>query len=109
MSDTTIINVIQPPQEIVEVKIQDTPIVRVNISTIGEKGDVGPSGGSYTHDQPAASATWNIVHNLGYMPGGIIVKDSANNYWIPGEVNYINNNQVQLKFNGSFAGTAYIS
>lgn len=106
MSDTTIINIIQPPATPVQVDVQVTPIVAVNVSSIGEKGDTG---GQYKHDQSSASNTWTVNHNLGYKPGGIVVKDSAGSLWLPGGIEYVDNNSLILTFSGSFGGTAYIS
>lgn len=60
-----------------------------------------------THDQTVASATWNITHNLPYMPSVTIV-DSAGTVVI-GEVRYPTNTTVQVLFSGAFSGKAYLS
>lgn len=38
---------------------------------------------SYHHSQVPASDTWVIPHNLGFIPAGIYVEDSANTVWDP--------------------------
>lgn len=34
----------------------------------GPPGPPGPAGTAYVHNQPSASATWTIAHNLGFKP-----------------------------------------
>lgn len=106
MSDTTIINVIEPPIEKVVVNVIETDTVKVNVSEIGERGS---HGGQYEHQQAIAASVWDIVHNLGYKPGGIVVKDSAGSLWLPGEIDYIDDNHLTLTFNAAFGGVAYLS
>lgn len=63
----------------------------------------------YVHDQQVPSNLWTIHHNLGYKPGGIVVKDSTDAPW-QGEVNYLDNDNLTISFGSiSFAGKAYIS
>lgn len=98
---------ITPEVTLVQVEVTAPPKVEVNIATVGEKGDIG---GQYVHHQSAAASLWTIVHNLGYKPAGILVKDSADEQWLPGQITYINDNILSLNFfNASFAGTAYLS
>lgn len=85
----------------------------------GAPGNVGGGGGGgaapsfYKHVQDVASAQWTVVHGLGYKPGGIFVRDSANTEWKP-RVEQVDANTLVLSFfvNGApapFTGEAYIS
>jgi hypothetical protein len=67
----------------------------------------GGSGGTYVFDQPTASTTWVINHNLLYYPSVTIV-DSAGQE-IVGEVSYATINQVIVTVNPAVAGKAYLS
>lgn len=40
----------------------------MSIIEVGTQGPPGPGAAFYTHNQPVASATWVINHNLGYYP-----------------------------------------
>lgn len=62
---------------------------------------------SYVYEQGVAASTWTIDHNLGFYPS-VTVVDSAGNM-VSGEVNYASINRVVVSFNGSFAGSAYLS
>lgn len=75
------------------------------IVTISE--DTPSSDKNYVHTQSTASDTWNITHNL-YKYPSVTVVDSANNEVI-GDITYIDLNNIQIKFNGAFAGKAYIN
>ena len=62
---------------------------------------------SYTHQQPTASATWTITHNMGRFPS-ISVVDSAGTI-VNGVENYTSNNELTITFNAAFSGTAYLN
>ncbi len=62
----------------------------------------------YTHDQAIPSAIWTINHDLGYVPGGISIVDSAGSLVI-GEITYITAVTVTVAFQSAFAGKAYLS
>lgn len=83
----------------------------VSIATIGLQGPAGPAGSGvdlhYTHTQSVASATWNVVHNLGKFPS-VSVVDSAGNMWVS-DVYYINANSLTISFAAAFGGVAYIN
>lgn len=76
----------------------------------GDKGDPGdPGGGSYKHVQSVAANIWSVNHELGFYPGGILIKDSGGMHWI-GEVTHIDINNLTIDFgSSSFGGIAYIS
>lgn len=62
---------------------------------------------AHIHNQPSASAQWTITHNLGKYPS-VSVVDSANNEVI-GEVEYISDNQIVIKFSAPFSGKAFLN
>ena len=61
----------------------------------------------YTYAQNEAASTWIITHPLKKMPA-VTVVDSAGNV-VMGEVTYIDEDTVQVKFNGAFSGKAYLN
>lgn len=83
----------------------------VQVGDIGLSGPTGPaglSGGSYAHTQSSPSATWTIVHGLGYYPGGVSVVDSGGTK-VYGDVNHLTENSLVINFSSAFSGKAYIS
>lgn len=82
----------------------------VTLINTGLEGPVGPSGASassYQHNQPAPSDTWIINHNLGTKP-------ATNAYSVGGrfmlaDIQHINDNQVQINFDGPVSGYAVCS
>jgi hypothetical protein len=62
---------------------------------------------SYEHMQGAASNSWTITHNLGFMPN-VTVIDSAGNI-VEGEIAYTNTNSLTVSFQSAFSGNAYLS
>jgi hypothetical protein len=61
----------------------------------------------FVYNQPSASDTWNITHNMRFFPNVSIV-DTAQSKVI-GEVTYISENALTVTFSHSFAGKAYLS
>lgn len=61
----------------------------------------------YTHVQGIASDTWVIKHNLNKKPS-ITIVDSADNV-VEGAEKYIDENTVEIYFNGAFKGQAYLN
>jgi hypothetical protein len=61
----------------------------------------------YVHDQPAASNTWNITHNMRFYPNVSIVDTALSK--VVGEVTYVSENALTVTFSHSFAGKAYLS
>jgi hypothetical protein len=72
-----------------------------------EIGSLLGSDKTYVHDQTTPSATWTITHGLSKNPA-IMVVDSAKTVVI-GQVDYIDNNNVVITFNGAFSGYAYFN
>jgi len=61
----------------------------------------------FVHNQPSASNTWSITHNMKFFPNVSIV-DTAQSKVI-GEVEYLSENALTVTFSHSFAGKAYLS
>lgn len=73
----------------------------------GPKGDDGTPGGSFIHNQSALSATWTIVHNLGFNPN-VTAQDSGGST-IEGNVVYTDSNNLTITFSAASSGVAYLS
>ncbi len=63
--------------------------------------------GTFVYTQVIASTTWNIVHNLGYIPNIFTVDNSGNT--IEGIITPVNINTIQITFSSAVAGIAYLS
>ena len=63
--------------------------------------------GTYIYTQLASSTIWNITHNLDKRPSVTIV-DSAGSL-VVGDVNYIDDSSLTIKFTSSFSGSAYLN
>ena len=62
---------------------------------------------NYTFVQGAASATWNINHNLGKHPS-VVVVDSAGSF-VYGAETHIDSNNIKIEFSAPFSGKAYLN
>lgn len=61
----------------------------------------------YRHYQGTPSNTWTITHNLNKRPS-VMITDSAGTV-CTGDIEYIDNNQLIVTFNGSFSGYAELN
>jgi|GEM_PF-1942216 len=61
----------------------------------------------FVHNQPSASNTWNITHNMKFFPNVSIVDTALSK--VVGEVEYLTENSLTVTFSHSFAGKAYLS
>lgn len=86
------------------VTVTEEPL-RVTISSSGLQGPAVPV--SYVHAQPIPSDTWAIQHDLGWHPN-VTVIDSAGTT-VEGDIEYVSENTVTLRFSSGFSGTAYLS
>lgn len=78
-----------------------------SVGPAGPEGPEGPPGNApvfYHHDQSIASATWTVIHNLGYNPA-VTVIDSAGTH-CEGGIEYVDPNTLILTFSAAFAGSA---
>lgn len=62
---------------------------------------------TFIFEQGIASDTWVINHNLNKKPS-ITVVDSADNV-VEGAEKYIDENTIEIYFNGAFKGKAYLN
>jgi len=62
---------------------------------------------NYEHTQLLAADVWTVVHHLDKKPA-VTVVDSADTV-VVGEVLYLNNDTVELRFIGQFSGKAYFN
>jgi hypothetical protein len=90
-------------------------VIQVEVGAFGPQGPQGPQGPPgqttaanvfYVHNQPIASATWTINHNLGGNPTAV-VQDSAGTT-CEGNFSYPSLNQMIITFSAAFSGVAYV-
>lgn len=95
-------------------KKQNKLVSGVNIKTVNHETLLG-SGNvdienppeTYEHSQLVPERVWHVTHNLDKYPS-VTVVDSAENV-VVGEVVYIDNNTVEMTFQGAFSGKAYFN
>jgi hypothetical protein len=68
----------------------------------------GGTGGSFTYVQSVPTATWVIVHGLGFRPAGVRIEDNSGQE-VVGEVTYPSAGVVRIDFAYAVSGTAYLS
>jgi len=74
----------------------------INFVKAGAVGDL-----NFTFTQAVASATWNVVHNLGKNPSVSIV--DINDQEVFAQVDYIDTNSLTITFSSAQAGKAYMN
>lgn len=62
---------------------------------------------TFVYTQAVASAVWEVEHGLAKFPSVSVVSDD--NIQVFGEVEYIDNNNLIITFNGAFSGKAYMN
>jgi len=72
------------------------------------KKDIIVEDTTFIFEQGVASAIWNITHNLKKFPSVNIV-DTQENTILGFITEYIDNNNVKIKFLTAFAGKAYLN
>jgi len=108
MSDITINSGEQINVSVQQPTLQNTIVIPRPTTSLSIKGVTGGGGDAhYTHVQGVAEATWEVTHNLGKR-ASVTVVDSTDNI-VFGEVEYLTNNSVRLKFAGAFSGKAYFN
>lgn len=63
--------------------------------------------GTHTHEQKVASAVWVVRHDAGRYP--VVTITDLNRNLIMGEITYIDDNSIQIKFSQPVAGYAYLN
>ena len=71
------------------------------------KGATGSVGGVFIFAQSVPLSIWNVNHNLGFYPN-VSVIDSSNRKVLT-DINYVDNNNLQVMVANAFSGTAYLS
>ena len=79
----------------------------VSVGTQGPAGAAGADGGSYYHTQAGVSATWTVVHNLGYRPN-VTTFNSADTE-VEGDIIHLSVNSFTITFTSAFSGYAVCS
>ena len=86
----------------------------VVVTSVGTQGPAGAGDLSTTHTQNTAASTWQVTHNLGKYPS-VTVVDSADNH-VVGTVLYqdwstnaASTNKLQIVFEGTFTGKAFLN
>tara|TARA_R110000796_G_C14246568_1_gene397980 strand:- start:62 stop:385 length:324 start_codon:yes stop_codon:yes gene_type:complete len=77
----------------------------INVSVGGVIG--GGDDANYVHSQEMVSDTWTVNHNLNKYPSVTIV-DSGDNVLYT-EIEYIDVNTLEVRFEASTSGKAYIN
>lgn len=62
---------------------------------------------AHIHNQSSSSTEWVITHNLGKYPSVTVVDSSGAE--VIGEVEYINDTSLKVKFSAAFSGKAYLN
>ena len=78
-----------------------------SITSIVNSTPFASHGGTTTHTQGSASATWTITHNLNKFPSVTIV--DSNEEQIFGVVDYQSANTIVLTFSAAISGKAYLN
>lgn len=90
-----------------------TPVVGVDYFTEADKEEIirqiniEGQDAYYVHDQIAAASVWYVTHNLNKHPS-VTVIDTAGSV-VVGDINYTDNNQLQLNFGAPFSGKAFLN
>ena len=88
-------------------EISFTPTSEITSATVQTAIEELRTRSRYVHNQPVASDTWNITHNMRFFPNVSIVDTALSK--VVGEVTYLTENSLTVTFSHSFAGKAYLS
>jgi hypothetical protein len=78
-----------------------------SITSIVQSTPFASHGGTTTHTQGSASATWTITHNLNKFPSVTIVDSEEEQVF--GVVDYQSANTIVLTFSAAISGKAYLN
>lgn len=107
MSNITVNNQESISVSITQSGYNKTTIAKQPASSVEIAGLKGGGDKNYVHLQPVPSDTWAVSHNLGKKPS-VMVVDSADDV-VYGDINYVDDNNVIITFNGAFSGKAYFN
>jgi hypothetical protein len=94
--EETIASVVEEVVTVVEVAMQGPPGV----------GSGSGGGTSYAHTQAISASTWDVAHGLGFKPAGHQLWDSAGTEWTGFRVIHVDNNNLRILIDFSFAGSS---
>jgi hypothetical protein len=86
----------------------------IAITSVGTAGPAGAGDLNIVHTQGVAASTWQVSHNLGKYPS-VTVVDSADNIVIGTVIykdwtnNSASSSKLQIVFEGTFTGKAFIN
>ncbi len=78
-----------------------------SITSIVQSNPFASHGGTTTHTQGSASATWTVTHNLNKFPSVTIVDSEEEQIF--GVVDYQSANTIVLTFSAAISGKAYLN
>ena len=78
-----------------------------SITSIVNSTPFASHGGTTTHTQGSASATWTVTHNLNKFPSVTIVDSEEEQVF--GVVDYQSANTIVLTFSAAISGKAYLN
>ena len=78
-----------------------------SITSIVQSTPFASHGGTTTHTQGSASATWTVTHNLNKFPSVTIVDSEEEQVF--GVVDYQSANTIVLTFSAAISGKAYLN
>lgn len=67
----------------------------------------GGTADTYVFSQSVASDSWEIQHNLGKYPSVTVVDSGGNT--VVGDVQYLDRNNITIRFASPFSGNAYLN
>ena len=95
-------------------RVQVVPIVQElsfntlnNLLSLSGSNSVTIGTPSYTFLQSTPLTTWFIEHNLAKYPSVTILDTEGNEVY--GNIDYLDNNNIQIVFSIAFSGTAYLN
>jgi len=88
-------------------QIPQTVLDLFNSECCPSGGGSGEGDKNFVYNQSLPSNNWVIIHNLNKRTS-VIVVDTAGTE-IQGEVVFISNNEIHIKFNSANAGQAYLN
>ena len=108
MSQQVAVEVIEAPPVSVKV-IEEGGVLVVEVIHPGPQGPPGESStdGSHIHQQPTASSTWIINHNLGFRPAVEVYNTGSQE--IEADIVHTSVNQTVVSFTTAIAGYARLN
>jgi len=76
----------------------------VKVVNVGTKIDQDRT---HVHSQGSPSSTWTVTHSLNKKPSVTVVNSA--DVVVIGEIEYLDNNRVELTFSSAFSGKAYFN